>query len=132
MPSVLAAQECWVDVGQKDMYGSYDQGVELQGMAESRDCPLLAITWRLKMMPNRRSLLIWDADKQTLVRIHVQGSSADWESWTEVSKDRLLAEDMGDGFDFAGYQMGEGRAPCSTEARQFIRENDGRTFAPAL
>ena len=28
LPSTALAQECWVNVGQKGMYGSYDQGVE--------------------------------------------------------------------------------------------------------
>ena len=119
-------------MGLKQMYGSYEQLQELQRLVESTGCPQLAITWRVQFLPNRRSLLLWDTERQTLVRIHVEGSTASWELWTGATKAAILADDPDDGFDYASYRDGRGKVPLSDAAKAFVREQDAKTFAPAL
>lgn len=72
-------QACWHEIGEKPGYGSHLQLAELQRLIRADDgCLAIALTWRTRIMPNRRSLLLWDAQAATLVRIHVEGSGANW------------------------------------------------------
>ena len=66
------------------------------------------------------------------MRIHVEGSAATWESWRGVDRSHILTDDPAREFDYASHGSGEGQAPLSGKASEFIAEHTGDAFAPAL
>lgn len=124
---------CWKDVGLKAEYGSADQLRDLQQFARSgRSCDFYAITWRIRPMPDRRSVLIWDLNRQQLVRIHIESHRPRWERWTGATRRAVLADDPGDGYDYASYTSGSGSAGVSSGARSFVRSGAGSRFDAGL
>ena len=123
---------CWADVGVKDLYSSIQQIQDLQRVAKSGECEILAISWRVRLRPDRHSLMLWDSRQELVVRIHVEGSAITWESWRGVDRSHILTDDPSREFDYASHRDGEGQTPLSGNARSFIAENAGDAFAPAL
>jgi hypothetical protein len=123
---------CWVDVGAKAEYTSGDQVRELQRQAKSKSCDVLALAWRVKPIPARQSMLLWDAKQQSLYRVHVEGSASHWEKWSGATKDRILLDDPSDGFDLPSYSEGRGRVGLTSSAVAFVHKHAPKKFDPAL
>ena len=99
-PTVAQQQSgCWVDQGIKDLYSSYQQIQDLQRVARSGDCEVLAISWQVRLRPDRHSLMLWDSNREMVVRLHVEGSGATWESWRGVDRSHILTDDPAKEFD---------------------------------
>ena len=131
-----AASPCWKSQGQQAMFGSTEQGNMLKALAQANPkCPFVGIVWSIDFSKRggrgvMYSLLLWDEDAKSLVRLHVHKESAvswdkksgiDWKSWSSVTRDSLKSEDMSDGFDFPGYTLGHGRAPLTSAAVKFVK-----------
>lgn len=126
---------CWVEVGLKAEYGSGDQIRDLQRYIRSTSCDLFGMAWRIRPIPARQSLLLWDAKLQVLFRVHVEGmvaSAVQWEKWTGATKERVLADDPADGFDLASYVDGRGKVGMSSEAATFVRKQAPKRFDSAF
>jgi hypothetical protein len=125
--------KCWHQVGLRAEYGSFEQGQELRRLAKSTQCKFVAITWRIKLLPDRRSIMVWDVDRATLFRIHVDKATGSvWDHWAGVTKAAIAKEDLSDGFDFQGYRTGSGKAPVTGEVREFIKKHSPSGFVQAL
>jgi len=112
-----------------NQYGSFDQIRDLQQFARSNtSCAFFAITWRIRPLPNQRSLVIWDLNRQRLVRIHIDDGHARWERWTGATRRAVIADDPGDGYDYASYTNGSGPAGLSRAARTFVHSNARGVF----
>jgi len=106
-----------------------DQIRDLQQFARSNtSCEFFAITWRIRPLPNRKSLVIWDINAQRLVRIHIDNGQSRWERWTGVTRRAVIADDPGDGYDYASYTNGTGPAGLSHAARTFVLAHARATF----
>jgi hypothetical protein len=127
---------CWVEVGLKADYGSSDQVRDLQRHTKNTSCDLFGLAWRIRPIPDRQSLLFWDAKQQVLFRVHIEGKEAStavrWEKWTGATKERILADDPSDGFDLASYLEGRGKAGMSPAATSFVRKRAPGRFDAAL
>jgi hypothetical protein len=127
---------CWIEVGARAEYGSTDQVRDLQRHVKSSSCDLLGLAWRIKPIPERESLLLWDAKQQTLFRVHVDGRGASavvrWEKWTGAAKEKILADNPSDGFDLASYLEGRGKVGMSPAAISFVRKQAPGRFDAAL
>ena len=124
-----AASPCWKSQGQQAMFGSTEQGNMLKALAQANPkCPFVGIVWSRDYSKRggrgvEYSLLLWDEDAKSLVRLHVhkEAGVVGWESWSSVTRDSLKSEDMSDGFDFPGYTLGHGRAPLTSTAVKFVK-----------
>jgi len=135
LASPYASQQqsaCWVNQGVQDLYSSYQQIQDLQRVAKAGECEILAISWQVRLRPERHSLMLWDSGQDLVVRIHVEGSAVTWESWRGVDRSHILTDDPARGFDYASHGSGEGGAPLAGDARKFLAENADDAFAPAL
>jgi hypothetical protein len=124
--------ECWRDAGIKDLYSSFQQVEDLQRFARARSCDVMAITWQVKLLPERYSLMLWDSGTNEVVKIQVEISDVTWEVWKGVSRGDLITRDPVDLCEYVTKRTGEGRAPLSDAARGLIRVNAGAIFGPAL
>jgi hypothetical protein len=122
---------CWVDGGLKADFGSENQLRELQRYAKSGTCEVFAMTWRIKMLPQRQSLMLWDLKKQALYRIHVD-AGARWERWSGATKAAILADDASDGLDLPSYSDGQGKTDASPEAAAFVKSHAPKKFDTAF
>jgi hypothetical protein len=130
---------CWQNKGQRELYGSYEQVIDLQNSVKATKCALLALSWRI-VMPGggtRRSFLLWDSAAQTLARVHIesggpQGRDVYWDKWTGATREQILADDPSDGFDLGRYSTGRGRVVLSSKQRAFVRRNAGNRFDVAM
>jgi hypothetical protein len=127
---------CWVEVGFKAEYGSADQVRDLQRHTKNTSCDLFGLAWRIKPIPDRQSLLLWDAKQRVLFRVHIEGKAASatvrWEKWTGATKEGILADDPSDGFDLASYLEGRGKVGMSSAATGFVRKHAPGRFDAAL
>jgi hypothetical protein len=121
-----------VDQETRDLYSSYQQIQDLQRVARSTQCEIIAVTWRVRMRPSRASLILWDERREAVVLIHVEGETANWESWRRVDRSHILTDDPAKRFDYASHDSGTGRAPLSDAAQQLIKDNSGDTFTAVL
>jgi hypothetical protein len=119
-------------VGTKEDYSSSDQLRDLQRRIKGGRCDVIALAWRLKFLPGRQSLLLWDANDEVLVRVHVEGSGARWEKWGVANKARILADDPSDGFNLSPYTEGRGPKFVSQGMAGFVRKHSGGTFDSGL
>jgi len=124
--------ECWVEIGTKDLYSSYQQIADLQRVAKSGVCETVATTWQVRLRPDRHSMMLWDSASELVALINVEGSSATWEVWRGVDRSHILTDDPAREFDYATHSTGEGKIPVSEDVRDFIRLSSGEKFAPAL
>ncbi len=131
-PTQDEQSECWRDVGIKDLYSNFQQVEDLQRFARAHRCQVLAITWQVKLLPERYSLMLWDSGTQEVVKIQVEISDVKWETWKSVSRNDLLTQDPVDLCQQVTKQTGEGRAPLSEAAIGLVRVNAGDRFAAAL
>lgn len=133
VPRHAPATACWKDAGRQAEYGSADQIRDLQQFARSNtSCAFFAITWRIRPLPNRRSLVVWDLDGQRLVRIHIEGGQPRWERWTGVTRRAVIADDPDDGYDYTSYTSGRGPAGLPAAAKRFVRSNARAVFDAGL
>ena len=124
---------CWVDRGARADYGSGEQLAELQqAFRDGTTCQVWAVTWRVQSVPRRTSLLLWDAGREELIRIHLAGGQVEWERWTGATKDRILLDEPSNGIDLPGYVRGGGRVAVSPEARDLIQKGAKGRFDEAL
>ncbi|UCD24548.1 MAG: hypothetical protein JSW51_01115 [Gemmatimonadota bacterium] len=93
---------------------------------------MLAITWQMRLRPDRHSLMLWDSKQETVVRLHVEDSAATWESWRGVDRSHMLTDDPAKEFDYASHDTGENKAPLSGTAGQFVIENAGDVYSLAI
>ena len=133
--SALAESPCWKSMGQQAAsgaatFGSTEQGNKLKSLAQADSkCQFIGITWSIDLSKRggrgtQYSLLLWDAEAKSLVRLHVHKEvGIRWESWSSVTLDSIKSEDMSDGFDFSGYTTGNGKAPLTPAAVKFIKEH---------
>ncbi len=127
---VAFAADCWIAVGAKTMFGSYEQGLELKKLVEAgTSCKTLGLAWQIDLSlrggrGTRYSFLVWDPEAQSLVRVHTHTVLGGWESWETVTPQAIVSEDYGDGFDFPSYRSGSGRAPLTQAAKTLVRQND--------
>ena len=123
---------CWVDQGTQDLYSSYQQIQDLQRVARSTQCEIIAVTWRVRMRPDRASMIMWEERGEVVLLLHVEGATTDWESWRGVDRSHILTDDPAKRFDYALHDSGKGAAPLSDTAQQLIKESSGDAFAAAL
>ncbi len=128
--AVASAENCWFPMGAKTMFGSYEQGLELKTRVEANaTCKTLGISWQIDLsrrggQGTRYSFLVWDSEAQSLNRVHVHVGLSGWESWGKVTRQAIVSEDYGDGFDFGRYRSGSGRAPLTQAEKTLVRQND--------
>ena len=132
--SSLAKSPCWKSMGPQaasgaTTFGSTEQGNKLKALAQADStCQFIGIVWTIDLSKRgghgtQYSLLLWDAKAKSLVRLHVHKEvGVRWESWSSVTLESIMSEDMSDGFDFPGYTTGNGKAPLSPEAVKFVKE----------
>ena len=138
--SAGTASPCWKSQGQQAMFGSTEQGNMLKALAQANPkCPFVGIVWSIDYSKRggrgiMYSLLLWDVDAKSLVRLHVHSETdVSWESWSSVTRDSLRSEDMSDGFDFPGYTLGHGRAPLTSTAVKFVKAHQtGAGLTPGI
>lgn len=123
---------CWRDIGTKELYSSFQQVEDIQQLAKADECEVLAITWQVKLLPERHNLMLWDSKNQEMVRVQLDASDVNWEVWEPVSRGDILTRDPVDLCEYVKRQAGEGRAPLSEAARGLIRVNAGTIFGPVL
>jgi hypothetical protein len=91
--------------------------------------------WRTRILPRQRSLILWDVDRQTLTRVHIQSEGGTpvsmWEQWSGVSREAIDAEDLDDGFDFGSYRDGRGSASLPAAAQAFVQRYAPGVFTAA-
>jgi hypothetical protein len=114
------------------LYSSFQQVEDLQRFARARSCEIIAITWQVKLLPERYSLMLWDSGTEEVVKIQVEISDVKWEAWKGVSRGDLLTRDPVSICEHVTKRIGEGRAPLSEAARGLISVNAGAIFGPAL
>ena len=90
--ATAAAQECWSNLGVKQEYDPPAQLQELRQLVQQHDCPVLAMMWRLRMTEERRSVLVWDAEAETVWRIRAGDDGAQWEAWPGSTRDQVLSD----------------------------------------
>jgi hypothetical protein len=131
-PLQQSQSNCWRDTGIKDLYSSFQQVEDIQQLATAGRCDVLAITWQVKLLPERHNLMLWDSEKQEMVRIQVDASDVRWEVWGPVTRGDILTRDPVDLCEYVKRQAGEGRAPLSDAARGLIRANASDIFGAVL
>ena len=140
-----AASPCWKSQGEQaasgpTTFGSTEQGKMLQALAQANPkCPFVGIVWSIDYSKRggrgiMYSLLLWDVDAMSLVRLHVHSETdVSWESWSSVTRESLKSEDMSDGFDFPNYTTGRGRAPLTPAALKFVKAHQtGAGLTPGI
>lgn len=131
-PAQQEQSKCWRDTGTKDLYSSFQQVEDIQQLAKAGECEVLAITWQVKLLPERHNLMLWDSREQEMVRIQVDASDVNWEVWGPVSRSDILTRDPVDLCEYVKRQAGQGRAPLSEAARGLVRANAGDIFGAVL
>lgn len=116
----------------KELYSSFQQVEDIQQLAKAQECEVLAITWQVKLLPERHNLMLWDSKRQEMVRVQLDATDVKWEVWATVSRSDILTRDPVDLCEYVKKQAGEGRAPLSDAARGLIRVNAGSIFGPVL
>ncbi|MEJ2238446.1 MAG: hypothetical protein P8X82_09135 [Gemmatimonadales bacterium] len=131
-PLQLDQSTCWRDTGMKELYSSFQQVEDIQQLAKAQECEVLAITWQVKLLPERHNLMLWDSKRQEMVRVQLDATDVKWEVCATVSRGDILTRDPVDLCEYVKKQAGEGRAPLSDAARGLIRVNAGSIFGPVL
>jgi hypothetical protein len=128
-----AESTCWKSIGKQAAqgaatFGTTEQGNMLKKLVQANpECPFIGIIWLIDFSERggrgtQYSLLLWDSDTKSLVRLHVHKEvGVSWESWSSVTRDSIKSEDMSDGFDFPNYTTGRGKAPLAPAALKFVK-----------
>ena len=103
----------------------------MRQLIEHHDCPVLVMMWRLEITEERRSILIWDAESETMWRVHAGDENAQWEGWPGSSREEVLSEDYM-GVLSRGYAHGFGKVPASEEVKHFVQTRGSGLFAAAF
>ena len=126
----LSLASCWKSLGQKEMYGSYEQCQDLQAFVKSSSCEILALSWQIHKPTSMilENLLVYDSNKEMLTRIKVEKipglqRQIRWEMWKKIKKDTILLVNPEDGLNFDNYKTGKGLIPLSLKLKTFIAEN---------
>ena len=87
-----ALARCWDNIGNKSMYGSYEQVVKLKDMISENDkCSFFAFSWKIELPSGMviNSYMLYDKTNEQLVRAKFEklpGFSESTLRWETVAK----------------------------------------------
>ena len=123
---------CWTKVAARPDYTASDQVRDLQSRVKVSGCEVVGLAWATTAKPPQESVLLWESKPQTLWRLTMDRQGPRWEKWSGASKERILADNPGDGFTLGAFSQGKGRAATSTSAGGFVKQHAPGTFDAVL
>ena len=136
----IAQAECLKNEGVKEQmgFGSTEQVIALQKtVKKEQNCQIIALSWETKLPKFlQKNILLFDEKDKQLLRIkfipEIKSSSYRWESWSDVTKDKILSDKPEDGFDLPNFKASNSseKPLLSAKVSDFLKKNKLSIFFP--
>jgi len=119
-------------------FGSTEQVIALQKtVKKEQNCQIIALSWETKLPKFlQKNILLFDEKDKQLLRIkfipEIKSSSYRWESWSDVTKDKILSDKPEDGFDLPNFKASNSseKPLLSAKVSDFLKKNKLSIFFP--